>query len=137
MTESPYVDTSVLPVDSADGILPGLQRSGREATLGFSDQRPRSVSGIVPGWVAPAIAGRCPNGANSKLLLTTDHRQQRNYFCRGCGMCWHCEFGQLRRVDRETCPGCGLCEHARPRSAVPLTHSTARRSQSCLDCRDR
>jgi ferredoxin len=23
-------------------------------------------------------------------------------------MCWHPEFGQLRRVDSEICPGCGL-----------------------------
>jgi hypothetical protein len=111
MTESLHVDALALPVDSADDLLPELQPSGREAILGFSDMRPRNVSRIVPDWVAPASAVRCPNCANTKLLLTTGPRQQRNYLCRAGGMRWHAEFGQPRRVDRQSCPGCGFCEH--------------------------
>ena len=54
----------------------------------------------------------CPNCLSTKLLVAIDHQQQWNYFCRDCTMCWHSEFGELHRVDRETCPGCDLATTA-------------------------
>jgi len=110
MTESLYVDASVSPDADSDDILLELQRAGREATLGFSALRPSKAFGVV-STTTTAITGYCPSCANTKLLETIDHRQQRNYFCRDCGMCWHREFGQLRRVERDMCPGCPFCEH--------------------------
>jgi hypothetical protein len=111
MTESPYEDASVSPDADSDDILLELQRAGREATLGFSDFRPSNAFGAVSPGATTAMTGCCPSCANTKLLVTIDHRQQRNYFCPDCGMCWHREFGQLRRVERDMCPGCPFCEH--------------------------
>jgi hypothetical protein len=111
MTESLYVDASVSPDADSDDILLELQRAGREATLGFPVFWPSKASGVVPAGVTTAATACCPSCANTNLLVAVDHRQQRNSFCPDCGMCWHGESGQLRRVERDTCPGCRFCEH--------------------------
>jgi hypothetical protein len=111
MTESLYVDASVSPDTDSDDIPLELQRAGRDATLGFSNFWPSKANRVVPPGVTTATTACCPSCANTKLLVAIDHRQQRNYFCPDCGMCWHPEFGQLRRVERDMCPGCRFCEH--------------------------
>ena len=111
MTESLYVDEAVSPDAGSDDILLEMQRSGREAMLGFSNFWPSKALGVVAPAVTTAATAGCPSSANTKLLIAINHRQQSNYFCPDCGMCWHHEFGQLRRVDREMCPGCRFCEN--------------------------
>ena len=81
--------------------------AGREAILGFD-----VIGGFFGRPPNLAMPESCPNCASTHLLVAMDHRRQRKYFCRECAMCWHPEFGQLRRVDREMCPGCDLCTTA-------------------------
>jgi hypothetical protein len=111
MTESLCVDEAVSPGAGSEDILLELQRAGREATLGFSNFWPSKAHGVVPPGITSAMTAYCPRCANTKLLVAIDHRQQRNYLCPDCGMCWHREFGQLRRVERDMCPGCRFCEN--------------------------
>jgi hypothetical protein len=111
MTESLYVDEAVSPDAGSGDILLELQRAGREATMGFFDFWPSKAVEVVSPGATTAMTGSCPSCANAELLVAVDHRQQRNEFCPNCGMCWHRELGQLRRVERDTCPGCRFCEH--------------------------
>ena len=103
------IDRSAPPVGGLDDIGLNLMCAGREATFGFSCMWPIDVLGdLCGGPTGVAMPERCPNCASTKLLAAIDRRQQRNWFCTDCAVCWHPEFGQLRRVDPETCPGCGL-----------------------------
>ena len=103
MAEDFRISRSAPSDDGIDDILTELSQAGREATFGFD-----AIGGLSKG----AMPEHCPNCLSTKLLLAIDHQQQWNYFCRECTMCWHSEFGELRRVDRETCPGCDLATTA-------------------------
>lgn len=106
MIEHLGIEAQVPPDDDAD-IRDECACAGREATIGFE-----TIGGIV-GWpLCPSMRESCPNCASTNLVIAVDRRQQRNYFCRDCTMCWHPEFGRLRRVDPEVCPGCGLATTA-------------------------
>jgi len=96
----------LVPFDDAD-IRDECVCAGREAILGFD-----TMGGIVGRTPSPAMSESCPNCDGTSLVVAIDRRQQRNYFCRDCTMCWHPEFGQLHKVDPEICPGCGLATTA-------------------------
>ena len=103
MAEDFRIDRSVPSDDGIDDILTELSGAGREVTFGLD---------AFAGLSRRAMPEHCPNCRSIKLLVAIDHQQQWNYFCRECTMCWHSEFGELRRVDRETCPGCDLATTA-------------------------
>jgi hypothetical protein len=92
--------------DDAD-IRDEFAFAGREAIFGFD-----TIGGIFGRPSNLAMPEFCTNCGGTNLVVAIDHRRQRNYFCGDCTMCWHSEFGQLRRVDREICPGCDLCTSA-------------------------
>jgi len=94
------------PPDDAD-IRDEFACAGREVTFGFD-----TIGGIFGRPLTLAMPESCRNCAGTKLVVAIDRRQQRNYFCRDCTMCWHPEFGQLHKVDPETCPGYGLATTA-------------------------
>jgi len=93
--------------DGTDDIGSELQRAGREVTFGFD-----AFGGLRSGTADSVMPESCPNCLSTKLLVAIDRHQQCNYFCRDCTMCWHCESGEFRRVNRETCPGCDLATTA-------------------------
>ena len=107
MIENLGIDGLVSLDDDDADIRDEFACAGREATFGFD-----TIGGIFGRPPSLATPGRCPNCVGTNLLVAIDRRQQRNYFCRDCTMCWHPEFGQLRRVDSEICPGCGLATTA-------------------------
>jgi ferredoxin len=108
MAENPRID-ALVPPDGPDDMGLELHSAGREVTFGFSDMWPIDRLGeLCSGPAGLGMPERCPNCASQKLLVAIDRRQQRNYFCRDCTMCWHPAFAELHRVDRETCSGCGL-----------------------------
>jgi hypothetical protein len=106
MIEQLGIDGLVPPDDDAD-VRDEFGRAGREAVLGFD-----TIGGIFGRPVSLSMPESCPNCARTNLVVAIDCRQQRNYFCRDCTMCWHPEFDQFRRVDSEICPGCGLATTA-------------------------
>jgi len=125
MAEDFLID-GLTPDDEVDDIGPELEYAGREAMFGFSNMWPMPPF----SWLADlGMPHCCPNCASLELLVAIDHRQQRNFFCRDCAMCWHYEFGQFRRVDRELCPGCDLattaCFEHFERPAVPTVRLLA------------
>jgi hypothetical protein len=61
MTESLYVDESVSPDADSDDILLELQRTGREATLGFPVFWPSKADGVDPPGVTTATTAYCPS----------------------------------------------------------------------------
>jgi hypothetical protein len=48
---------------------------------------------------------RCPRCDAARLRAIADG-EDVNFFCEGCGACWHVELGWVHRVDPTTCPGC-------------------------------
>jgi len=107
MIEHLGIDGLVPPDDDDADISDELARAGREAIFGFD-----TIGGIFGRFPSVAMREPCPNCGGTNLLVAIDRRQQRNYFCRDCTMCWHPEFGELRRVDPEMCPGCSLATTA-------------------------
>ncbi len=107
MIEELGIDGVVRPDNDDADIRDEFACAGREAMFGFD-----TIGGIFGRLPNLAMREFCPNCASTNLLVAVDHRQHRNYFCRDCTMCWHPEFGQLRRVDREICPGCDLATTA-------------------------
>ena len=103
MQECLGTERAPLTDHDTDDIGSELYRAGREAAFGFD------ALGSLSGWSSGMrMPKSCPNCLSTKLLVAIDHREKRNYFCRDCTMCWHFQFGQLHRVDREICPGCDL-----------------------------
>ena len=130
MTESAYVDASISPDADSDDILLESQRAGREATMGFPVFWPSRANGAYPGDTT-ATAACCPSCGNTKLLEAIDHRQQRNAFCPDCGMCWHGDFGQLRRVGGRTrAQDAGSVNIAPPGAVAPPPHCSAHKWSS-------
>ncbi len=107
MIEELGIDGVVRPDNDDADIRDEFACAGREAIFGFD-----TIGGVFGRPRNLAMPESCPNCASTNLLVAVDHRQHRNYFCRDCTMCWHPEFGQLRRVDREICPGCDLATTA-------------------------
>ena len=107
MIEELGLDGLVRPDDDDAHIRDEFACAGREAIFGFD-----TIGGIFGGPLNLAMPESCPNCTGTNLVVAIDHRRRRNYFCADCTMCWHPEFGQLRRVDREMCPGCDLCTTA-------------------------
>ncbi len=105
MIEHLGINGVVRPDDDDADIRDEFACAGREAAFGFD-----TIGAILGRSLTRPES--CPDCVGKNLAVAIDRRQQRNYFCRDCTMCWHPEFGQLHKVDPEICPGCGLATTA-------------------------
>ena len=50
---------------------------------------------------------QCPE-CGSEKLIPVSVKEETNFFCEDCVLCWHVEHDRANVVDPQTCPGCLL-----------------------------